>query len=232
MIKVSLITTCKGRLDHLKATAPTMIAQSGVTYELIVVDYGDPDNTLSFVCTELKFPRRAAVHVVEDTDTFNLNRARNFGAQFAIGEILAFVDADVFLADRWLTNISREIANGAKLVTRGGTRKGITGTFAVTKELFELVGGFNEALVGWGHDEVDFCRRCRKLADSCTYNPNLVRAITHTDEVRTAYYNEKDKKVSHAENVALSAQDREVNLDGIAQGQALYYRYPDQPYVA
>ena len=231
MIKASLITTCKGRLGHLKSTAPTTVTQLGVEYEFIVVDYGDSEGLLSFVREDIEFKHRAMVQVLENTDTFNLNRARNFGAKFAAGEVLAFVDADVFLADRWLSNVINGITNGYKLVTREGTRKGITGTFAVSKDLFELVGGFDEALVGWGHDEVDFCRRCRKLADSCTYNPDLVRAIPHTDAIRTAHYDEKDKAVSHARNIDLSAQDHELNPEGIAQGQALYYRHPDKPYI-
>ncbi len=41
--KFSIITTCKGRLEHLKQTLPAMLAQKDS--EVIVVDYSCPHGT-------------------------------------------------------------------------------------------------------------------------------------------------------------------------------------------
>ena len=43
----SIITTCKGRLDHLKQTLPAMLAQADA--EVIVVDFSCPQDTAGYV---------------------------------------------------------------------------------------------------------------------------------------------------------------------------------------
>jgi len=228
MIEVSLITTCKGRFSHLIDTLDFMVAQQGEKHEVVVVDYGDPDGAWDYVTTKLLAKNVAAVKVMEDVDTFNLDRARNFGAKWAQGDILAFVDSDVFIYAEWLTEVVSAIRSGYDLVTRDGNKEGITGTFAVTRKAFDKVNGFDESLHGWGHDEIDFFRRCTKVGSRCTYSAKKVHAITHTDELRTAYYEEKDKKRSQFLNIATSRDvNRKVNPNGYAVGEAVYYRYPD-----
>jgi predicted glycosyltransferase involved in capsule biosynthesis len=229
----TLITTCKGRLSHLQETIGFMQSQKNVNYELMVVDYGDPNDVWRFVIGKVPKLDRSSVLVLENTDNFNLNRARNFGARWAIkSDILAFVDADVFLADNWLSTVVGLVRQGSHLVTRVGRTNGITGTFAVTKDLFNRVNGFDERMNGWGHDEVDFFHRCQELEKSCTYNSSLVRAINHSDELRMENYECKDKQETHSRNVALSVKRDKVNPNGYALGRALYYRCPDSPFIS
>jgi glycosyltransferase involved in cell wall biosynthesis len=93
MARLSIITTCKGRLHHLRRSLPSFLAQADA--EVIVVDYDCPDDTAGFCARE--FPA-ARVVKVEDAPRFNAARARNFGAAAATGEWLAFFDADIVMA--------------------------------------------------------------------------------------------------------------------------------------
>lgn len=233
MITASIITTCKGRREHLIETIDFMTAQKYKGYEVIVVDYGDPDKVHEYVRSHVEFKNKVTICVLKDTEVFNLNRARNYGARYARGGVLAFVDADVFIPCDWLGHVVSKIKKGNVLVVRDKNKEGITGTFAVTKEVFSKVNGFDEAIRGWGHDEVDFFKRCAKYGTRCVYDPRMVHAIKHTDELRTTYYEEKDKKISLEQNMRLSAaKDRVVNPHGYAVGEVLYCRYPETPYVA
>ena len=99
--KFSIITTCKGRLEHLKQTLPSMLAQKHS--EVIVVDYSCPDKTADFVREH--FPDARVVHV-ENRKGFSNWRGRNAGADEAKGEFLIFCDADTKLAP----NATEEIA--------------------------------------------------------------------------------------------------------------------------
>ena len=66
---ISVITTCKGRMHHLEEALPTWLAQEGGNYEIIVVDYGDPDKSADYV-EELNDPRVRAVR--HEAEGFNL----------------------------------------------------------------------------------------------------------------------------------------------------------------
>ena len=47
--RASIITTCKGRLHHLRRTLPCMLAQGcDFAYEVVVVDFGCPQGTFDF----------------------------------------------------------------------------------------------------------------------------------------------------------------------------------------
>jgi glycosyltransferase involved in cell wall biosynthesis len=91
--RVSIVTTCKGRLHHLRRSLPAFLAQPDT--EVIVVDYDCPDDTIG-VCAR-EFPA-AKVVKVEDAPRFNTARARNIGATEARGEWIAFFDADIVVA--------------------------------------------------------------------------------------------------------------------------------------
>lgn len=234
MIEASLITTCKGRRKHLEETLSSMTAQVGVKYELIIVDYDDPEFSWELAVNGTKFQNRCAVRVIDGAAGFNINRARNYGAKWAQAPVLAFVDADVILSAGWLRIVVDTISSGCNVVSRGQSVRGITGTFAVSRTAYDAVNGFDESLEGWGYDEVDFFKRCdHRVGVRATYDPGLVRALEHDDDLRTMYYEEKDILVSNVRN-SRRAKDpaREVNAGGYAVGRALYYRFPDSPHVA
>ena len=99
MNTIALITTCKGRLHHLRETLPLMASQGAD--EIVVVDYGCPDGAGDWV--EREFPGVRVVRV-DDDPGFCLPRARNAGARASSARWLAFVDADVKLA--WCSSCS------------------------------------------------------------------------------------------------------------------------------
>ncbi len=75
---LSIITTCKGRLAHLKESLPAMAAQPGA--EVVVVDYDCPEATTAYVREH--FPAVKVVKV-EGRPHFNNWEARNIGATHA-----------------------------------------------------------------------------------------------------------------------------------------------------
>ena len=93
---LSLITTCKNRLAHLKQTLPLMLQQS--FSEVIVVDYGCEQGTAAWV--KENYPKAKVVQVSDDP-VFSLAIARNAGAKNASHEFLGFIDADVVIYQTW-----------------------------------------------------------------------------------------------------------------------------------
>jgi glycosyltransferase involved in cell wall biosynthesis len=99
--KISLVTTCKGRLSYLKESIPTWLTFDYPNYEIVVVDYDCPEGTSEFINKEkrnyLKKSKVKDIRVVkvENKPYFNLNDARSRGINQAEGELVLMIDSDI-----------------------------------------------------------------------------------------------------------------------------------------
>lgn len=213
-MNASIITTCKGRLHHLRFTLPLFVAQAGVDHEVIVVDYDDPDECHRWIASQPK-DNIKVVHVPDRTH-FNLSHARNCGAQIATGKVLCFLDADVLTPSSLLVNIMELFASsrapGVVLATRFLRSQG---QIAVLADVFHHVRGYDESLLGWGYEDNDFADRVTHHVGPLARSPKgWVQLIEHDDDARVAHY-EIGKEDSHARNMAIAADvARPVNPGG------------------
>ena len=105
-VKISLVTTCKGRLSYLRESIPTWLDLDYGNYEIIVVDYDCPDHTGTFIKRNrdiyLKKSKVKALKVVNvhHKPCFNLNDARNRGIEAAGSGLVFMVDSDICFKDR------------------------------------------------------------------------------------------------------------------------------------
>lgn len=182
----SLVTTCKDRLDHLKQTLPSMVSQG--FHEVIVVDYDCPQGTSKWVRDNHP---SVVLAKVENEPLFNLSKARNVGAIQSTGDVLCFVDADVVLAEGYLSWFADNFVQNSFYILGVGTP-------VCTRAQFETVGGYDEVIAGWGGEDWDFCLRLKQAGYDLKSFPNdLIKdRIQHSDLMRTAYFDIKDKQVS------------------------------------
>jgi len=89
--KLSFVTACKGRLEHLKQTLPKRIHPD---CENIVVDWSCPDNCGDWV--EENYPDVKVIRVPKQA-TFNHSKSRNVGFSHATGEFICQADADLIV---------------------------------------------------------------------------------------------------------------------------------------
>lgn len=154
--KFSIITTCMGRLDHLKQTLPRMLEQPDC--EVIVVDYSCPEGTADFVSEN--HPAARVVRV-EGKDTFSNWSARNAGAAEAKGKTLIFCDADTLMRSDAVQWIDANLKPGTiGHFDRAGTMQFNTaklrlgfnqlrGFHVVGAKLFERFGGYDDVVQGY-----------------------------------------------------------------------------------
>ena len=177
---LSLITTCKNRLPHLKQTLPLMLRQPRA--EVIVVDYGCEQGTAAWV--KEHHPAAKLVQVNDDP-VFCTARARNMGAETASYDTLCFVDADVLLhleLVKWLK--SNEKPNGFYLY-EDRTDLELFGFLIVARGHFLKVGGYDEGFQGWGGEDTDLYERLDRIGLSRFSVPKeSMSAISHGDELR------------------------------------------------
>ena len=108
MPRLTWITTCKGRLEHLRHTLPRVVAQPDLA--CVVVDFSCPDGTADWV--QKHHPQVTVVEAANEPG-FSAPRARNLGAAAARTEWLGFFDADILLAADFSTAVLPLLRPGA-----------------------------------------------------------------------------------------------------------------------
>jgi glycosyltransferase involved in cell wall biosynthesis len=105
----------------------------------------------------------ARVFSVSGDPHFHLTRARNIGAANARGTFLLFVDADIALEG----DLGEWIATHARLdhfYTASNPRSAsLIGTVVCDRQVFDQVGGYDEAFRGWDWEDYDLYHRFAAL---------------------------------------------------------------------
>lgn len=209
---LTIVTTCKGRLEHLRQTLPAMV---GTGLPVAVVDYACPDGARHYVAGA--FPQ-ATVVTVDNEDLFNHPRARNIGAAAARTEFLWFLDCDVLIDSKGAAAL-HDLPLSQELFYVGG-RGSLHGQCIVARSAYERVGGYDELMTGWGGDDGDLYLRlqasgCRKeiLPDG------IISAIAHSDLLRIRLSGADDVVKAHRLNVIYASLKRD--LESLRAGKAL-----------
>lgn len=199
MLKISIVTTCKGRLEHIKKSLPKLLA-IGFS-EIIFVDYDCPEKSGDWVANN--FPGVKVIRVV-DKINFNLSDARNRGGEVATGDWLLFVDADILVEGGLLAWAEKHLVAGcAYLCDRSGVgiSKDISGTVFVESDAYRAVKGYDAFFVGWGGEDDDFYWRLRRFGVKFkTYPAEFFGVLEHNDNLRSKFYSVPGKVYSKTLN--------------------------------
>lgn len=216
--RISVVIPCKGRLTHLARTLPYWLRQAAPAHEIIVVDFGCPDQCGDWVART--FPAVRVVRAVHDTALYNGPRARNIGAAEATGNYLAFADADFIAPPDYLDRIVRQIQAGHDLVCIAhydSGELGLNGICTVATVLYRRVRGYDESHPTYGHDDTDFYNRCAAAGAVLGYLHNC-QCMHHTDAERMRFYAERDKAEAMEKSAVWMADtSRTVNPDGFGR---------------
>lgn len=193
---LSYITTCKGRLAHLQQTLPRVLGQPGVA--CIVVDYSCPDGAAEWVGRTHPGVR---VVKVSGEPGFSAPRARNLGAAAAATEWLAFFDADIEWSPDFATRVVPTLQAG-HFYRPGPVTQQTWGSVICRREDFVAVGGYDEAIVGWGGEDDDlYARLVLAGVRPSAFPASLVSEIPHDDGLRVRFYAVKNRATQHRINM-------------------------------
>jgi glycosyltransferase involved in cell wall biosynthesis len=202
----AIITTCKNRLEHLKVSLPSMVAQG--CREVIVVDFSCPAGTADYVARN--FPSVRVVSVAGQ-EFFSNWKARNAGSSVAKADVLVFVDADTTLAEdavKWLSNnlpaqafgcFTHKVGKGFNKTEVALSNNQMSGFHVIPAAEFRRIGGYDEVLEGYGSGaDTDLLARLgliplvSHLLDPCVVESIIEhdlpsRVQHHSSSIRTSY---------------------------------------------
>ncbi len=204
--KVSLITICMGRLEHLKRTLPQNIADNAdyPNIEFLLLDYSDQHGLRDWVSTEMAghiASGRLIYYHHPGQESFMISHAKNMAMRLATGEFLCNVDADNFTGHHFAFYLAEQLQHTdflmGCLTVKGEIDsycdQGMAGRVALPRWLFYRTGGFDEKVTGWGYDDIDFYQRLRALGyTGQTMDSRFLQCIAHGDEERAAHTGVED----------------------------------------
>jgi glycosyltransferase involved in cell wall biosynthesis len=204
MTSIAFVTTCKGRLHHIKQSLPLLIAQG--PDEIIVVDYSCPDRVGDWV--EEHFPEVRVVRVNDDVG-FCVARARNIGASVVRSDCICFIDGDIIISPGfvdWIRKYYRPLFFYRASAVKGIRDRETWGTVICPKRALGLTGGYDQVFRGWGGEDDDLYRRLRLAGFlEANYPSEFVDAIPHLDPERHTFYDVKQKTHHHFVNLYYAA---------------------------
>lgn len=192
-------------MHHLKRTLPSnldAVAEFGEV-EFVLLDYDSPDGLNDWVHEEMIShldSERLRFFRLEDAPLFRMNHAKNIAHLLGDGEVLCNLDADNYISPQFVAELLRLHANDVGILTHG--RKSSWGRISLRRTDFLSLGGYEETLTGWGQADLDLIARAkRELRLNSVSLSQFDRYINHSDEERTRYYDNKDKRATRQSNI-------------------------------
>ncbi|WP_051062272.1 glycosyltransferase family 2 protein [Ilumatobacter nonamiensis] len=227
-VSYSVIVPTFNRAATIGRAIESVLSQDFENWELVIVDDGSTDDTAAVVRPLLSDRR---IRYVAQSNA-GVAAARNTGASTATGSMLTFLDSDDEVTASWLADFHRQVdltgervgfvSCGFRIAGRdcpprwrdelsASPYNSLSGTFAVSKRVFDIIGGYDAQLRQSENWEMvlralDSCQRA-SLKIAATPRCNL---IVHRAKNRTQ---QRSRDLDRA-NAYLHLHDKYVT-DGI-----------------
>ncbi len=236
--KITFITTCMGRLYNLKDTLPVNIKDNAdyKNLEFLVLDYNSDDNLGDWMkenMSEEMASGRVSYYRTKEPTEFSMAHSRNIAFKLATGDIVNNLDADNFTINQhgnpikecWAAYLNRMANEQNERVIFAKGKTGMRGRIGFFKQEFiDLLGGYDENLLGYGHDDHDLVYRAWELGFTMYWwggqyyhRIKTARQEKDTNLARPWKVTEKENKIKSAKNLE---EGRFKANEGIHWGKA------------
>jgi hypothetical protein len=209
MKKVSYCTVCYGRLWQLAFTLKDNLENLKDDEELILIDYGSPDDTMIFVLGTIYFKKYIQENKLKfikvlDIEEYNCPKSKNIAHRLASGEILVNLDVDNFLLGM-RDKIDKAFNQNKKRILHMHLKdkSGSFGRIALTNNNFYKLGGYDEKLFPHSHQDTDLIDRAQSINLEYVLDPLDSYVVANNLYVKNRYLKEdwfemreKNKKIS------------------------------------
>lgn len=214
--RISFCSTCSNRVGQLEKVYwhNAKKIQENPYAEWIILNYGSRDNLDQFMHSVLRSSCNRIIYATDNTkpEQWHASKAKNIAHFAASGEILFNLDCDNFIGDA-CEIVAKFFDYGCMILhmTSGVGRDGTYGRIAIDKNLFCLLGGYDESFYPMGYQDTDLLIRaysaghhvmhCRSRSQYAVANTKI-ESIRHCKigELTWEDFDQLNHEISH-ENV-------------------------------
>lgn len=203
-VTLSLMTMSFGRTHHAKESLPKMLEAMAPTDELVIADLGENRELTDFV-DSLKDPR--VTHVLhDDAIYYHPSHARNLCVRHAWGDRLLSIDVDAYPSKEMLELCRLQ---NPKLGYISSQRSKNYGFISVPREVVHAVQGWEEALTGHTHDDMQFRSAIR--AHGCVLEHISIDLKSVDVKLHPRYFQNENYSIQSAVNQAVARALRRLD---------------------
>jgi len=215
------------RLYNLKETLPVNIRdnQDYSNLEFVILDYNSKDGLEDWMKRKMsKEIERGKVVYYRTTEPkyFSMGHSRNIAFKVATGDIVNNLDADNYTVGKepveecWASYINKQANQQDSKVMFAKSVQVMHGRIGFYKKDFiELLGGYNEDLLGYGKDDEDLSKRAFALGFTMYRAGQYCRRIKTTRAEKNLNL-ERDWRITEQENlikIAKSLEERKFKAN-------------------
>lgn len=212
---ISFCTTCMGRgeflLETLRKNLDITCHEKNI--EFVVLAYGDPEIAREIkeqFSEEIRNGRLKLASI--DAQYWSYSHAKNVAHRMATGDILVNVDADNILGERFVHEL-RRIWTGAHIgkIDENVVMRAIKansfepirsggggGRVAISRSLFNRIGGYDETFSHWGGEDRDLVARAVVAGARFVRIPERIFGdfLPHSHDLRLKHQSPEDRRRS------------------------------------
>jgi len=191
--KISFCTVVKNRLHHLKETLPKNITDNSDcdALQFVVLDYNSTDGLEQWMQENMRghiSSGKLIYYRTNEPQYFKRSHSRNMAFTLADGKFICNLDADNFAGKGFASFLitSFEHDENIFLSARGNTKQpDLLGRICCRKSDFFSIGGYDEAMEGYGFEDFDLINRLNLFGlKKVVIDEMYLDAIAHSDKER------------------------------------------------
>jgi glycosyltransferase involved in cell wall biosynthesis len=198
--RISFCTVSMNRVHHIKKTLLINLMDNAGYHncEFVLLDYNSSDGLEDFVKEQLKeyiISGRLKYYRTNVPAYFHRAHALNTAFKLSSGDVVCNVDADNYTGKGFAAYINDVFNHQQDIFLTVDLEKygaDVCGRVCMKRKDFFRIGGYDETMDCWGHDDDDIKNRLSKAGLEKVYisGPDFFKAITHgtTDRLANEYH--------------------------------------------
>lgn len=163
-MKISLFSTCMNRTEHLKQTLLKNLEDNSNydNFEYLILNYNSKDDLEEWILdnfTEYINKGRLVYYREKTSRYYSFAHADNIAARLCTGDIICNVMADTFTGEGFSSYVNKTLTDRPASFIRCTEPGGAAGRICMRREHFLELGGYDEALEGWGGQDANLVFR-------------------------------------------------------------------------
>jgi hypothetical protein len=218
-MKIACVTTCRGRVNHLRQTLPENLRGLNHNSVIVLLDYNDQTGLAEYIQDNHQDDIDSGKLVYyrnHDATRFHMAHAKNQAHRCAMlegADILVTLDADNYMGDGFIYYIENEFRTKRHLsflcpdfnaLPPKGHRfnpanplrlgRGFAGRMIIRSQDFLKAGGYNQVFDTWRGEDIDLIARLNRFGfRKGAIQPIFLNAIPHSSHVRFREYPDAEK---------------------------------------